>query len=205
MGAPGLVGGQRHVPHHGRRLHEYQVPTGAVGLVAVNANLSLYEDPELVTGVVLTAQGMAVLKIRDLERGEDFRQVLGEHNAALTESYRAVLGDAGAEAFANDMAGGRFMLPRVQVERVLKETRAVQMLSATSLVRNAVVRLKKGDVSPPWPSRLGYVVVRLNNARLGGLEDVYDDLEDATRTEFYETYFKLWVNETLSGSEVVIP
>ena len=71
--------------------------------------------------------------------------------------------------------------------------------------RNAAVRLKKGDVSPPWPSRLGYVVVRLNNARLGGLEDVYDDLEDATRTEFYETYFKLWVNETLSGSEVVIP
>ena len=142
---------------------------------------------------------------RVTEGGEDFRQVLGEHNAALTESYRAVLGDAGAEAFANDMAGGRFMLPRVQVERVLKETRAVQMLSATSLVRNAVVRLKKGDVSPPWPSRLGYVVVRLNNARLGGLEDVYDDLEDATRTEFYETYFKLWVNETLSGSEVVIP
>ena len=139
------------------------------------------------------------------EGGEDFRQLLVEHNAALTESYRAVLGDEGAEAFVNEMGAGRFTLPRVQVERVLKESRAVQMLSATSLVRNAVVRLKKGDISDPWPSRLGYVVVRLNNARLGGLEDIYDDLEDATRTEFYETYFRLWVNETLADAEVVIP
>ena len=144
-------------------------------------------------------------RTRVTEGGEDFKAVLDEHNAALTESYRAVLGDAGAQGFAQEFGVGRFSVPRPQVERLLKEPISKQLMNAASVVRNAVVRLDRGEISPPWRSPLGYVVLRMNNARLSGLEDIYDDLEPATREEFYNTHFRLWVNEVLANASIEQP
>ncbi len=139
-----------------------------------------------------------------VEAGESFDELLVEHNAVVAEQLRSSMGAAISGDFAR-FTGGPLNLSPSELRKALEKGFGNELLDGYSVIRNAAVRLDKGEVGPPWRAPIGYVVVRMNNARLSGLEDEYEDLAYDTETEYVLTHFLRWVQESLAKGEVTIP
>lgn len=136
------------------------------------------------------------------ERAAEFDAALAEQMELLRSQYSNIIGAEGAEGFAAQFSQGRLpTMPMADLRNLLHETHANEVRNAASVLRNAAVRLGKGEISEPWKTPVGYVVVRLNNARLGGLESDYEDLVPHTESEFHKTHLLKWINDTLSAAE----
>jgi hypothetical protein len=135
-------------------------------------------------------------------RQGDFKALLDEHNANLVSKLRAALGEDVAQRYVEEFRGGELAVPMAQVETLLKDNRWRQQVQAYNVVQNAVARLKKGEVSDPWRTEIGWIVARVEDARMGKLEEEYEDLAEQTRSLFHDMRFMRWVNDSLKGLPV---
>lgn len=139
-----------------------------------------------------------------VEAGESFTELRSAHNRALVEAYRD-LNQGMGDAFALEFGNGEFKTTMAMVNQVLSLSLWRDHIDATSPLRNAVIRLDEGEVSPPWKTPVGYIVVRMNGAQLSKLEREYEDVIDFTKAEFTSWALRKWVTEQLSGMTVELP
>lgn len=116
------------------------------------------------------------------------------------------ISDAGHEATAqllNYVLGQGVMFERtLQLGRGFGETEFGKLVDGTSLTRNALARLDRGQPSPVWRTPRAHVVMRIINVTAAELEGEYEDFEDATRMDYVLYNFRAWTTEKLSGLEV---
>ncbi len=144
------------------------------------------------------ARQRAVAMRERIDAGEDFSTIRLQHHKLLLDKYRELLGDAVASDFEMRFKAGKLGDSINAQQQLLKETLSQKMLNPASVIRNAAVRLEKGEVSPVWKSPIGYVLIKLNNAGVATLDSEFEDFRDKTIEEYKWTHFGLWTQECLS-------
>ena len=145
-------------------------------------------------------QEAEVFKAR-VDAGEDFTTLRTAHNRALVEAYRA-LNQGMGDAFALEFGTGEFKTTIQMTNQVLSLSLWRDHIDGVSPLRNAVIRLDAGEVSPAWKTPVGYIVVRMNGARLAKLEREYEDVIDFTKAEHTSFALRKWVTGQLSGMKL---
>ena len=133
--------------------------------------------------------------------GEDFTTLRTEQNRSILEAYREV-NDELADSFAKEFGTGEFQQTIALTNQVLRHSVYRDHVDGANLLRNAVVRLEGGDVSPPWKTPIGYVVVRMKDATMNRLEREYEDVEGLTRYEYEQHLLRKWAAENLGDLTV---
>jgi len=139
-----------------------------------------------------------------VDAGESFTTLRMTHNRELVESFRAVNQSMG-DAFAQEFGTGEFKTTLQMANQVLNETLWRDHIDAVSPLRNVVIRLDAGEVSPAWKTPVGYIVVRMNNAKLGRLEREYEDVVDLTKAEHASWALREWVTGQLGNAKIELP
>ena len=139
-----------------------------------------------------------------INAGKDFGVLRMEHNRALAEAYREGFGQAIADSFAGEFGMGEFQGTLAKTNQILRQTLYRDHIDAASAMRNAISRLGKGEVSQPWKTAIGYVVMRVNSARLEKLEDEYEDVLGLVIHQHNEWTLREWVNSQLADAEFVL-
>lgn len=136
--------------------------------------------------------------------GEAFSTLIAEHNATLVEEVRAGQGNQVAEELKGMVGSGATgFLGINQIDELLSIKRYDQLLMGANVGRSAAGHLEPGEVSKPWRTPVGYVVLRVEGARLGELEREYEDAEGETEYFFRESQYLNWVGEVLRQTSVV--
>ena len=136
--------------------------------------------------------------------GEDFGVLRMEHNRALAHTYREGFGQGVADSFATEFGMGEFQGTYASTNQILRQTLYRDHVDAASAMRNAVSRLGKGEVSKPWKTSIGYVIMRVHSARLDTLEGEYEDAIGLTTHLHNEWVLREWVNGQLAGAEFAL-
>ncbi|MFT6713837.1 MAG: hypothetical protein ACJAVJ_001118 [Planctomycetota bacterium] len=139
-----------------------------------------------------------------INAGEDFGVQRMAHNRALAEAYREGFGQAIAESFAGEFGMGEFQGTYAKTNQILRQTLYRDHVDGASAMRNAVSRLGKGEVSKPWKTPIGYVVMCVHSARLDTLEGEYEDAEGLVTHLHNEYVLREWVNGQLAEAEFVL-
>jgi hypothetical protein len=139
-----------------------------------------------------------------VDAGEDFAALRLAQQRALFDTYRELLGDASAEEFRRQFQFGSLVVPIGDLRQRLQEQRFFEMIDCVSVVRSAIVELDIGEVSQPWRTNLGYVVMRLNGAVIGGLEQEFEDVEYAAREFLEDMSFLKWANGVLRSQPFTV-
>ncbi|MDG1500188.1 MAG: hypothetical protein P8N31_02925 [Planctomycetota bacterium] len=136
--------------------------------------------------------------------GEDFSVLRMEHNRALAESYRDGFGQEVADSFASEFGMGEFQGTYASTNQILRQTLYRDHVDGASALRNAISRLGKGEVSQPWKTSIGYVVMRVHSARLDRLEGEYEDSVGLTTHLHNEWTLRNWANSQLADAEFAL-
>lgn len=135
--------------------------------------------------------------------GEDFQAVAQDQNRELLEGVREAMGDSAAEGLESQLGpGGTGFRGLTQIDELFGLKHYNRLLHGTSMANSAAAHLTEGEVSEPWKTPLGYVLVRVDGARLGELESEYEDEVFNTQFFYRTSKFGGWVNEVLNGIEV---
>ncbi len=137
------------------------------------------------------------------EAGEDFLTLVQENNRSLIDGLRSRSGEEAASTLESQIGGGGTgFLGITQIDELLNLKHYDQLLIGTSVARSAAAHLEPGEISEPWRTPLGYVIIRVDSARLGELEREFEDSEFETEHFYRESRYQSWVNEVLTGSKV---
>ena len=134
----------------------------------------------------------------------EFSSFRTAHHNELKELFRKRVGDQAALSFEEEFRMGELGQSVKNQQAILKETEYEKMMHPASVVRNAVVRLDRGELSPVWKSPVGYLLIRVNGAGLTGLEGEYEDFEDQCLYEYERTMFYKWANEALNSTKRIV-
>ncbi|MFT5284369.1 MAG: hypothetical protein ACI8TQ_000525 [Planctomycetota bacterium] len=134
----------------------------------------------------------------------EFTSFRTKHHNEMKELFRKKVGDEAALSFEEEFRMGELGQSVKNQQQLLKETEYAKMMNPASVVRNAVVRLDRGELSPVWKSPVGYLLVRVNGAGLKDLEGEFEDFEDFTIYEYERTMFFQWVSEALNSSKRIV-
>ena len=137
-------------------------------------------------------------------QGEDFTELRTAQNRSILDAYREVNEEL-ADSFAAEFGTGEFNQTLAMANQTLRHSVYRDHLDGASVMRNAVIRLESGDVSPPWKTPIGYVVVRMHDAQVRTLEREYEDVEGITRFEYEQHLIRRWMTDNLGKLEVEIP
>ncbi len=151
------------------------------------------------------ARSAAEALVERAAAGEDFSQLRLEHHAALVDRMRRELGESAALEFANKFPVGARRMALNQLRLVLGDTRFDEMVRCYSPLLSATKVLEPGEISPPWLTSFGWILVRVHGARLSQLEREYDDLVDQTLFYLRDLQYQRWANEVLSSREFQVP
>lgn len=136
--------------------------------------------------------------------GEDFSTLRTAQNKSIMDAYREVNEEL-ADSFAAEFGSGEFQQTMQMSNQVLRQSIYRDHVDGVSPLRNAIIRLDTNEVGEPWRTPIGYIVVRMHDAKLSRLEKEFEDVIDLTRFEYEQYQVRKWVTEQLSGAEVVIP
>lgn len=150
------------------------------------------------------AEANALAFLTQVENGGDFSSLREQQNKQVIEDFRAVNQEYG-DGLALELKDGKFKSSMGAINQVLRQSVWDDRLNGVSPLRNVVVRLGPGEVSPPWKTPVGYFVFRMNGASMGRLEREYEDVEDLTLWHYRGWKFRDWVTRELSGLTVELP
>lgn len=137
----------------------------------------------------------------EVEAGGEFSSMRVEHNQKLVEAHRNLSQELG-DALAAELKDGRFHAAPAVINRVMRQGEWQERLAGYDVLRNAIFRLQPGEMSPVWKTEVGYVILRMNTARMGRLEREYEDLIETTEYFYRAWRFRDWVTSQLSGAVV---
>jgi len=137
---------------------------------------------------------------QEVAAGKDFSALREAQQRELLDRYREIVSEADSEALRKQFQLGKIELPLGELRNRLQERTFDEMIDCVSVVRSSVVELDVGEVSPPWRTRLGYALVRLNGAIVGGLEREFEDVELAARTYHQDFALQRWANGVLKSA-----
>jgi hypothetical protein len=133
----------------------------------------------------------------------EFSTLRNRRDAAMKEKIIELLGAEEGERFSIMLGGGELNKPVAALQMALKENHFARMLNLTSVVRNAVARLERKEISPVWKGPLGYYLIRVNGVGLLSLEGEYEDYIDQTKFEYPYDQFYRWANAALTSAKMV--
>lgn len=136
--------------------------------------------------------------LAEVEAGGEFSALREAQNRSLIESYRNLQQELG-DGLAAELGDGRFKESIAAVNQVMRQSIWTDRLNGVNPLRNAIIRLAPGEISEPWRTPIGYVVFRMNSARLARLEREYDDVIDTTLFRYKEWKMRKWITEQLGG------
>ncbi len=151
---------------------------------------------------------------RSLAEAEDARaQILsGEVDfstmrARLHRKFVKEIADAGyaasAEMIDYYMGPGVMAVRMPQAGMGLGENSFRNLVDCTSIIRNAVCRLDRGEASPVWRTSGTYIVLRLVTVRAAELEGEFEDFRKFAVDDYHKTQFSAWANGVLTGLRLV--
>lgn len=134
--------------------------------------------------------------------GEDFDVLTREHSDGLVEAYKQARGQVIGEEFAASMRGGKHEGALNEIDKMFRQSPYSRLIEGGSLTHNAVAELHDGQVSEPWLTPLGYVLVRMDGASFAQLEREYEDMEFQAKFYHREASFSKWASEAVGSTEV---
>ena len=140
-----------------------------------------------------------------VEQGEDFDELAREHSLGLTQRYLDVRGNEVAAGFSMAFRDGRREDTVTELGRSIREPYYKRMLNCVSPIYNAVVELRGDQVSEPWRTELGYLLVRMNGASMRALEKEFEDIEVQTRLYHRDVSYQNWANGVMKATQVTLP
>jgi hypothetical protein len=174
-----------------------------------NLELALFPQHDPAEGVSALAdwdraKADADAFLADLATGKDFTTLRMNQNRHIVEGYQKGFDARVAAGFASEFGGGEFNGTMASTTKILRQTLYRDHINSASAIRNAVIRLSEGEVSPPWKTPIGYVVARVNSAHLGKLEEDFEDVIDLVENAFREWTVRKWVNDHLADAEFLL-
>ncbi len=134
----------------------------------------------------------------------EFSAYRNRHHAELKELFRERMGAAVASDFEETFREGLIGDTVYNQQAMLKEHDYGLMMDLGSVVRNAIVRLDRGEISPLWKSPIGYLLIKVHGVGLTSLEGEWEDFRAATREEYKRVMFYKWANEALTAAKQVV-
>ena len=175
-------------------------PLGPFIFLGVNGFFLGRQYFELVAARHVTFEEARALRAK-VEAGEDFGTLAVAHTEDLTRRYTEARGEAVGVEFLTAFGTGAMGNPLNELCRTLKESYYTRLVDGVSAVFNAVAELRDGDVSEPWRTPLGYVLVEMRGAQLAVLEREFEDAEFQTRSYHRDASFVTWAKDVLGGVE----
>ncbi len=137
--------------------------------------------------------------------GEDFTALARSQNSQLVQDVRDRMGEAAATQLESQIGpGAQDYLGMAQIDELVSLKLYDQLLRGTSVARSAAAHLEPAEVSQPWRTPLGYVLVRVDGARLGELEREYEDVQFQTQYFYRNSRYENWLNDVLRKVEIAI-
>ncbi|QDU68902.1 hypothetical protein [Engelhardtia mirabilis] len=136
-----------------------------------------------------------------VDQGEDFVTLAKDHSMNLLKSYLDARGDDVAKTFAAYFRDGQRSDTVTELGRSIRETYYYRMLNCVSAVYNAVVELRGDEVSQPWRTELGYLLIQMNGASMRALEQEFEDIEVQTRLYHRDVCYQAWANGVIRSTE----
>ena len=150
------------------------------------------------------AEASALAFLTQIENGGDFSSLREQQNMQVIDDYRSANQEYG-DGLALELRDGKFKTSMASINQILRQSPWDDRLNGVSPLRNVVVRLGPGEVSPPWKTPVGYFVFKMNGASMGRLEREFEDVEDLTLWHYRGWKFRDWVTRELRGLTVELP
>lgn len=139
-----------------------------------------------------------------VQAGESFVTLQEAQMRRLAESMIASQGEDRSKEFQR-LYGGQVLLSANEFSASLDESIYRSLLRGTTLTASAIAHLEPGQISKPWRTPKGYVVVQLEGANVGRLENELEDVLPTVLTNYRTRRFQRFVNETLRAAAIEKP
>ncbi len=145
------------------------------------------------------AQAEAEAMVAAVRDGGSFDTLRDTHMRALTEEIKSSQGVAAADGFQNVYGGRVIRGSATHIDQMLDRSIYRDLVEGFSVPAAAAASLSPNGVSDAWRTDIGYVVVKLIDASVGGLENEFEDMLFGTEKFFKRQGFKSYANATLKG------
>ena len=139
-----------------------------------------------------------------VQQGESFAALQEAQIRRLSEGLAKSQGEKSSQEFQR-LYGTQVALSANEFSASLDESIYRSLLRATTLAAGAVAHLVPGQVSKPWRTPKGYVVVQLEGASVGRLENELEDVLPTVLDNYRTRRFQRFVNETLRAATIEKP
>ena len=139
-----------------------------------------------------------------VEAGESFAALQEAQIRKLSEALASSQGQESSREFQR-LYGSQVALSTNEFSASLDESIYRSLLRATTLAAGAVAHLAPGEISKPWRTPKGYVVVQLEGAGVGRLENELEDVLPTVLDNYRTRRFQRFVNETLRATAIEKP
>ncbi len=129
--------------------------------------------------------------------GEDFSILRAEHNEDVTRAWVDLRGEQAGQEFEANFRLGVLLGSSSDLREFFQESNYGGLIQGRTLVDLAMSSLDPEQVSEPLRTPVGYVLARVYNVRLRGLEGEFEDFELATRERYRYGAFRVWANQQL--------
>ena len=149
------------------------------------------------------AEAAARAMREEVAAGEDFGELVNRHNAQMIDRMREYGGEDAAKQLEEEViAPTRTARGLTEIDDLLNQNYYEQLTRTTSIARAAAAHLEPGEVSQPWRTPVGYVLVRVEGAQLGDLESEFEDERFRTDWFYKISRYQKWANDTLRAAQL---
>ncbi|MHC4377635.1 MAG: hypothetical protein ACYS26_13620 [Planctomycetota bacterium] len=200
-----------------RRAHDAQLPEGWDSFENLEAyfesnrvfiepwapelEVALFPPIDPAKTVDVTDWDRALQQARDMrarvDAGEDFSTLRAAHNESVTIAWASLRSAQEANQFDATFRLGNLLGDAADLREFFQESTYGGLILGRTLVDLAMATMDTERVSQPVRTPVGYVLARVYNVRLRGLEGEFEDFEGVTRDRYRYGAFRVWANQQL--------
>lgn len=154
-------------------------------------------DPKLTVGVTDWSRALSEarsMKAR-VDSGESYSTLRADHNDRLSTAWASARSQQESQRFDATFRLGNLLGNTAELSNFFQESPYGGIVNGRTLVDLSMAVMDPMVVSEPVRTPVGYVLVRVSNVRLRGLEGEFEDYELATTERYRYGAFRVWANE----------
>lgn len=168
---------------------------------APELEVALFPPIDPAKTVDVTDWSRSLQQARDMrarvDAGENFSSLRAAHNESVTVAWSSLRSQQEANKFESSFRLGNLLGDAADLREFFQESNYGGLVLGRTLVELAMSSLEPEEVSQPIRTPIGYVLARIYNARLRGLEGEFEDFETVTRDRYRYGAFRVWANQQL--------
>ena len=145
------------------------------------------------------ARSDAEAMVEAVRAGESFDALRDAHMTALINEISSTQGPAAARGFESVYGGRVVRGSATQIDEMLDRSIYRDLVEGFSVPAAAAATLTPDSVSDAWRTDVGYIVVKLLDATVSGLENEFEDMVFSTEQFFLRQGFKNYANDALKS------